>query len=138
MILKIFGLGTDIVNIKRLEKILKRKKNTFKTRIFSKNEILYCDRKKNPLFSISRKELISILKHKSVAKHVKSRSLKNKKKSELCSLVIDLQKKLSTNKNVKNTNYNANYNSNNNTTKSKNKVIVSNNMYSLYGCLLHP
>ena len=46
--MKIFGLGTDIVNIKRLERILKRKRNTFKSRVFSKDEILYCDKKKNP------------------------------------------------------------------------------------------
>ena len=46
--MKIFGLGTDIVNIKRLEKILKRKNVAFKARIFSKNEILYCDKKNNP------------------------------------------------------------------------------------------
>ena len=46
--MKIFGLGTDIVNIKRLETILKKKRNTFKSRVFSKNEILYCDKKKNP------------------------------------------------------------------------------------------
>ncbi len=46
--MKIFGLGTDIVNIKRLEKILKKKNNSFKSRIFSKNEILYCDKKSNP------------------------------------------------------------------------------------------
>ena len=45
--MKIFGLGTDIVNIMRLKKILKKDKNTFKSRIFSKNEILYCDKKKN-------------------------------------------------------------------------------------------
>ena len=46
--MRIFGLGTDIVNIKRLERILKKKRNTFKSRVFSKNEILYCDKKKNP------------------------------------------------------------------------------------------
>ena len=46
--MRIFGLGTDIVNIKRLEKILKKKNSAFKTRIFSKNEILYCDKKNNP------------------------------------------------------------------------------------------
>jgi len=46
--MKIFGLGTDIVNIKRLEKILKKNNNEFKSRIFSKNEILYCDKKSNP------------------------------------------------------------------------------------------
>ena len=47
--MKIFGLGTDIVNIKRLEKILRRKNNSFKSRVFSKNEIIYCDKKKNPI-----------------------------------------------------------------------------------------
>ena len=46
--MKIFGLGTDIVNIKRLEKVLKKKDNRFKARIFSKSEILYCDKKNNP------------------------------------------------------------------------------------------
>ena len=46
--MKIFGLGTDIVNIKRLEKILKKNKNTFKSKVFSKNEILYCEKKNNP------------------------------------------------------------------------------------------
>ena len=46
--MRIFGLGTDIVNVKRLEKILKNKNSAFKTRIFSKNEILYCDKKNNP------------------------------------------------------------------------------------------
>jgi holo-[acyl-carrier protein] synthase len=45
--MKIFGLGTDIVNIKRLEKILKKNKNAFKSRIFTKKEIIYCDKKKN-------------------------------------------------------------------------------------------
>ena len=47
--MKIFGLGTDIVNIKRLKKILKKNNNTFKNRIFSKKEILYCDKKNNPI-----------------------------------------------------------------------------------------
>ena len=46
--MKIFRLGTNIVNVKRLEKILKKKNKAFKTRIFSKNEILYCDKKNNP------------------------------------------------------------------------------------------
>ena len=45
--MKIFGLGTDIVNIKRLRKILKKNKNAFKSRIFSEREILYCDKRKN-------------------------------------------------------------------------------------------
>jgi len=46
--MKIFGIGTDIVNIRRMEKSLKNKKNNFKNRIFSKTEIHYCENKKNP------------------------------------------------------------------------------------------
>ena len=44
----IFGIGTDIVNIKRIEKSLKKHNYKFKNRIFSKHEIDYCENKKNP------------------------------------------------------------------------------------------
>ena len=44
--MKIFGIGTDIVNIKRLEKSLKKNNTNFKNRIFSKKEIQYCEKKK--------------------------------------------------------------------------------------------
>lgn len=47
--MKIFGIGTDIVNIKRMEQSLKKNNKSFKNRIFSKNEISYCDNKKNPV-----------------------------------------------------------------------------------------
>ena len=46
--MKIFGIGTDIVNIKRMKRTLKSKNNNFKKRIFSKNEIIYCEKRKNP------------------------------------------------------------------------------------------
>ena len=46
--MNIFGIGTDIVNIKRIEKSIKLNGNKFKNKIFSKNEILYCEKKKNP------------------------------------------------------------------------------------------
>ena len=46
--MKIFGIGTDIVNIKRMKKSLKNKNINFKKRIFSKNEITYCEKRKNP------------------------------------------------------------------------------------------
>ena len=46
--MKIFGIGTDIVNIKRMEKILKKNGKNFKSRVFSKGEISYCEKKKNP------------------------------------------------------------------------------------------
>jgi holo-[acyl-carrier protein] synthase len=45
--MKIFGIGTDIVNIKRIQKTLKINNNSFKKRIFLKNEITYCEKKKN-------------------------------------------------------------------------------------------
>ena len=46
--MKIFGIGTDIVNINRVKKSLKRGGSNFKNKIFSKNEILYCEKKINP------------------------------------------------------------------------------------------
>ena len=45
--MKIFGIGTDIVNIKRIEHSLKKHGFSFKNRIFSKKEISYCEKKKN-------------------------------------------------------------------------------------------
>ena len=43
----IFGIGTDIVNIKRMEKSLKRYGSKFKKKVFSEYEIKYCEKKKN-------------------------------------------------------------------------------------------
>ena len=43
--MKIIGLGTDIVKINRLKKIF-IKNSSFKKRVFSKNEIIYCEKKK--------------------------------------------------------------------------------------------
>ena len=45
--MKIFGIGTDIVNIKRMRKVLIGKNNKFKKRVFSINEVKYCEKKKN-------------------------------------------------------------------------------------------
>ena len=45
--MRIFGIGTDIVNIKRMENSLKKHGFSFKNRIFSKKEISYCEKKKN-------------------------------------------------------------------------------------------
>ena len=45
--MKIFGIGTDIININRIKKSLRGKNTNFKNRIFSKKEILYCENKKN-------------------------------------------------------------------------------------------
>jgi holo-[acyl-carrier protein] synthase len=46
--MKIFGIGTDIVNIKRMKKILKNNGARFRNKIFSKSEINYCEKKRNP------------------------------------------------------------------------------------------
>ena len=45
--MEIFGIGTDIVNIKRIERSLKKHGTRFKNKIFSKSEISYCENKKN-------------------------------------------------------------------------------------------
>tara|TARA_B100001123_G_C14618385_1_gene752765 strand:+ start:31 stop:426 length:396 start_codon:yes stop_codon:yes gene_type:complete len=45
--MKIFGIGTDIVNISRMDKVLKKQGMKFKNKVFSKKEILYCENKKN-------------------------------------------------------------------------------------------
>ncbi len=46
--MKIFGIGTDIVNIKRIDQSLKKYGITFKKKIFSEKEIAYCEKKRNP------------------------------------------------------------------------------------------
>jgi len=46
--MKIFGIGTDIVNIRRIKKTIQKKNKKFKERIFCVNEIKYCENKKNP------------------------------------------------------------------------------------------
>ena len=53
--MKIFGIGTDIVNIKRIEKFLKKNKGKVTHKIFSKNEINYCESKRNH-FPFMRKD----------------------------------------------------------------------------------
>jgi holo-[acyl-carrier protein] synthase len=45
--MQIFGIGTDIVNIKRIDNSLKKNGEVFKNKIFSKNEISYCEKRKN-------------------------------------------------------------------------------------------
>ena len=45
--MEIFGIGTDIVNIKRMDSSLKKYGIKFKNKFFSKSEISYCEKKKN-------------------------------------------------------------------------------------------
>tara|TARA_B100001996_G_C18278669_1_gene446072 strand:+ start:47 stop:439 length:393 start_codon:yes stop_codon:yes gene_type:complete len=44
--MKIFGLGNDIVNIKRIKSSISLNKKRFINKIFTKNEINYCNSKK--------------------------------------------------------------------------------------------
>ena len=48
--MKIFGIGTDIVEVKRIKKSLKKK--SFNSRLFHKNEILKCKNNKKSLGNI--------------------------------------------------------------------------------------
>ena len=45
--MEIFGIGTDIVNINRIDQSLKKYGLKFKNKIFSSKEIRYCEKKKN-------------------------------------------------------------------------------------------
>ena len=45
--MKIFGIGTDIVNIIRMNNLLKKRGSKFKNRVFTNKEILYCNKRKN-------------------------------------------------------------------------------------------
>ncbi len=45
--MEIFGIGTDIVNIERMNDTLNKYGLKFKKKIFSNKEISYCEKKKN-------------------------------------------------------------------------------------------
>ena len=45
--MSILGTGIDIVENLRLKKLLFKKKSNFKNKIFTKNEITYCEKKSN-------------------------------------------------------------------------------------------
>lgn len=44
----ILGIGVDIVDVRRIERIVVRWQDRFLRRIFTDNEIRYCNNKKNP------------------------------------------------------------------------------------------
>ena len=48
--MNIFGIGTDIVNIKRIQNSLKKNKN-FKKRIFTKFETKICEKRVTDIIS---------------------------------------------------------------------------------------
>ena len=43
--MNIFGIGTDIVNINRVKSILKKRKKSFKNKVFTEVEIKTCDKR---------------------------------------------------------------------------------------------
>ena len=45
--MNILGIGIDIVENYRLKKLLLKKKSNFKKKVFTKNEITYCEKKLN-------------------------------------------------------------------------------------------
>ena len=45
--MSILGTGIDIVETNRLKKLLLKKKSNFKSKIFTNNEIAYCEKKSN-------------------------------------------------------------------------------------------
>ena len=47
--MKIFGIGTDIVNTNRIKKSINLYGKKFKNKIYSENEIIYCEKKKNSI-----------------------------------------------------------------------------------------
>ncbi len=49
----IFGIGTDIIEIDRIQKSHKKYGDKFLTRIFTPEEIAYCMKKENPYPSLS-------------------------------------------------------------------------------------
>lgn len=44
----ILGIGTDIVDVARIEKLLRDKRDEFLARVYTKEEIAYCDEKARP------------------------------------------------------------------------------------------
>ena len=53
--MKIFGIGTDIINIKRLKKTLKTNGVSLKKKVFLKKKISYCEKKKNSSSSFAKR-----------------------------------------------------------------------------------
>ena len=51
----ILGTGIDIVENYRLKKILQKKKSNFKKRIFTINEVAYCEKKSNSINCYSKR-----------------------------------------------------------------------------------
>lgn len=53
--MNILGIGIDIVENNRLKKLFFIKKSNFKNRLFTKNEITYCEKKSNKINCYSKR-----------------------------------------------------------------------------------
>ena len=53
--MSILGTGIDIVETNRLKKLLLKKKSNFKNKIFTNNEIAYCEKKSNIINCYSKR-----------------------------------------------------------------------------------
>ena len=53
--MKIFGMGTDIVSSKRIEKLIKKKNVIFLNKIFTKSEIQLSKKRRNYLLTLSKR-----------------------------------------------------------------------------------
>ena len=53
--MSIFGIGTDLVNIKRIDKNLIKHGTKFKQKIFTDKEVIYCDKKVNSSSSYAKR-----------------------------------------------------------------------------------
>tara|TARA_Y100001970_G_scaffold293848_1_gene443838 strand:- start:25071 stop:25460 length:390 start_codon:yes stop_codon:yes gene_type:complete len=47
--MNIYGIGTDIVNIKRIKILINKKKSSFKKRIYTNSEIKVCEKRINKI-----------------------------------------------------------------------------------------
>jgi len=53
--MSVLGTGIDIVENYRLKKLLLKKKSNFKNKIFTNNEIAYCEKKSNSISCYSKR-----------------------------------------------------------------------------------
>ena len=47
--MNIYGIGTDIVNVNRIQTAFKKNRQAFKKRIYTKSEIKACENRKNKI-----------------------------------------------------------------------------------------
>ena len=106
--MKIFGIGTDIIQISRMKKSLK--KDSFLTRLFSDDEIKNCKKKVNSISCYAKrfasKEAFSKALGTGVAKGIKFKEINilNEKNGKPYIKLLGNTKKI-TNKKIKKKNY---------------------------------